>query len=487
MADLENGGLIMKNKLQRKSCNRAITKETLSCKPGTSTSWILPILLLSLVLVLCQDSVQAAVRDWDGAEIDTIKTNVEDITDKLKSNGDISTVAADLKEQLKIWGPLRDNAELLRDAVEDILEWLGSRRSDYMEFVGDIGNKCNPISQCGILKSDLVTFFQEISDLPPEIEAIRKLGLHDLSVAEKIINIAPAIILFAIHESLGKIQNWQQVPADVLDIFNEIDDPDIFSLKLNDEESSALAITSSVGPLDRTKTQRFCRLRADRLDSDRIFDGVDPIRLNRLQFILTDLKLASNFAAEGLPDDIDASGTLLGEGVGSAVPNPLKPLFLGIAVILETINEAIGTHRENINLCQDRFDELESRIASCTRYAEFTLDIASNEEYYDLLKRRLIVANNGGIPTSKSVEFYNASTTFLKGGSYASAYLKLCEAYQAIERGTTCDPELATDEDNPVACKDQSATEICNDGVDNDGDGDIDCDDRRDCRRDPAC
>jgi hypothetical protein len=38
-----------------------------------------------------------------------------------------------------------------------------------------------------------------------------------------------------------------------------------------------------------------------------------------------------------------------------------------------------------------------------------------------------------------------------------------------------------------VKPKDQSATEICNDGVDNDGDGDIDCDDRRDCRRDPAC
>ncbi|MDX1777012.1 MAG: hypothetical protein R3297_10545, partial [Desulfobulbales bacterium] len=32
-----------------------------------------------------------------------------------------------------------------------------------------------------------------------------------------------------------------------------------------------------------------------------------------------------------------------------------------------------------------------------------------------------------------------------------------------------------------------SDPEICDDGIDNDGDGKVDCDDRGDCKRDPAC
>ena len=30
-------------------------------------------------------------------------------------------------------------------------------------------------------------------------------------------------------------------------------------------------------------------------------------------------------------------------------------------------------------------------------------------------------------------------------------------------------------------------TEVCDDGIDNDGDGRTDCADRKDCRTDPAC
>jgi hypothetical protein len=421
-------------------------------------NWILPILLLSLVLFLCQDSVEAGVRDWDDTEISDILSDIQDLKDTLKPNGNISTVAADLREQLQTWERFREDAELLRDAVEDILEWLGSRRIDYIDFVGDIGNKCDSTSPCGVFRSDLLTFFQKISDLPPEIEAIQRLGLRDLSIAEKIINIV-----------------------------DEIDDPDIFSLKLNDEESLDLAITSSVGPLDRTKTQRYCRLRANRLDSDRIFDGVDPIRLNRLQVILTYFKLTFDVSAESLPDDVNIVATLLGEGAGTGIPNISKSLVKVPGALIELILTAIDAHRTNIDLCLDRFDEVESRIASCTRDAEFILDIAANEEYYDLVMRRLNSAFNAEIPTSKSVEFYNASINFIEAGSYDSAYLKLCDAYNAIGRGIECDPEKATDEENPVACNNQSDAEICNDGVDNDGDGNIDCADRRDCRRDPAC
>jgi hypothetical protein len=450
-------------------------------------NWILPILLLSLVLFLCQDSVEAGVRDWDDTEISDILSDIQDLKDTLKPNGNISTVAADLREQLQTWERFREDAELLRDAVEDILEWLGSRRIDYIDFVGDIGNKCDSTSPCGVFRSDLLTFFQKISDLPPEIEAIQRLGLRDLSIAEKIINIAPPIILFALHERLNNIPNWQQIPVDLLDILDEIDDPDIFSLKLNDEESLDLAITSSVGPLDRTKTQRYCRLRANRLDSDRIFDGVDPIRLNRLQVILTYFKLTFDVSAESLPDDVNIVATLLGEGAGTGIPNISKSLVKVPGALIELILTAIDAHRTNIDLCLDRFDEVESRIASCTRDAEFILDIAANEEYYDLVMRRLNSAFNAEIPTSKSVEFYNASINFIEAGSYESAYLKLCDAYNAIGRGIECDPEKATDEENPVACNNQSDAEICNDGVDNDGDGNIDCADRRDCRRDPAC
>jgi hypothetical protein len=62
-----------------------------------------------------------------------------------------------------------------------------------------------------------------------------------------------------------------------------------------------------------------------------------------------------------------------------------------------------------------------------------------------------------------------------------------------------CDDGIDNDGDNKVDCADKkdcngdpacsgggSDPEVCDDGLDNDGDGNIDCDDR-DCRRDSAC
>ncbi len=59
---------------------------------------------------------------------------------------------------------------------------------------------------------------------------------------------------------------------------------------------------------------------------------------------------------------------------------------------------------------------------------------------------------------------------------------------------TICDDGIDNDGDGDIDCDDRdcrrdpacSEEGNCTDGIDNDGDGDIDCDDR-DCRRDPAC
>ena len=61
-----------------------------------------------------------------------------------------------------------------------------------------------------------------------------------------------------------------------------------------------------------------------------------------------------------------------------------------------------------------------------------------------------------------------------------------------------CDDGVDNDGDGQVDCEDGDCTnaqncqpptedEICDDGIDNDGDGKVDCADKRDCKRDPAC
>jgi hypothetical protein len=61
-----------------------------------------------------------------------------------------------------------------------------------------------------------------------------------------------------------------------------------------------------------------------------------------------------------------------------------------------------------------------------------------------------------------------------------------------------CDDGIDNDGDGKIDCADQkdcgkdpvcggSPPEICDDGIDNDGDGKIDCADKKDCRTDPAC
>lgn len=451
-------------------------------------SLLFSIILLSLVTALWPRPSYAALREWDNSEITNITNDVTDIKNTLAPSGDIRTVAQDLRNQLQTWGPFKGNTQLLSEAVEDILNWLGSRRDDYVNFIGgDLNNKCQPlVSECGIFRSDLITFFSNMSLLPVEIEAVQKFGLRDASFAQKIINVMPPIILFSLSERLKRIPDWQMIPSDINDIYNEIDDPKVFSLSLRDQESSPAASASAVANQGLTKTQAFCRTRADRLDGDQIFDGVDPLRLNRINTFLVFLEAILSSVANVQPDDIDIFGALIGEGAGGGLPNPLRSLLFAADAETKIITQAIATHRANIGLCTDRYHQIEDRIASCTLYSEFKLNITANEEYYDLVMRRLVTAFNAGIPTSKSVSDYNSSKTFLGGGAYDSAYHDLCKAYVEIGGGATCNPALATDPVSPVPCGSQGA-EICNDGLDNDNDGKIDCADRKDCRRDPAC
>jgi len=421
--------------------------------------WTLKILLVCFIVVLWTGQVCAGLldpREWQEGEISTVKTNIDDIWTTLQPNGDIRTIAQDLREQLKKWEPYKGNTELLTQTVEDILGWLVNRTDDYINFNGgNLSNKCPSSSDCGIFKADMIGFFKDISALPPEIEVIQRLGFRDAGIAEKIINFMPPIILFGMYERFKHIKNWQSIPADINNIFFEIDDPEAFSLQLYDEETNVIAITNTVGPLDRTKTQRFCRLRAYRLDSDRKFDGVDPVRLNRLDMILSNIEEFLSSSCDWAPDDLNLTGTVVGEGAGTAFPSPSKILLCYSAAIPNIIAKAIETHRANIGLCMDRFAEIEDRLASCSFYSDFTLDKAANEEYYDLVLRRLDSAFKAGIPTSQSIKEYNSSKIFLTNGVYATAFQLLCKSYTKIGIGDICDPDLATNETNPVECKAQ--------------------------------
>ncbi|HYQ71796.1 MAG TPA: hypothetical protein VET88_07700 [Gammaproteobacteria bacterium] len=61
-----------------------------------------------------------------------------------------------------------------------------------------------------------------------------------------------------------------------------------------------------------------------------------------------------------------------------------------------------------------------------------------------------------------------------------SSEAELCDDKVDYADGKDCNGE-------PVCSGGSGTAEVCDDGIDNDGDGKTDCADRKDCGRDPAC
>jgi hypothetical protein len=363
-----------------------------------------------IVLLLLCGPASAIAADWVKDDITAIQTNVREI--KTNVSGNISTVANEFKMQVDL---LQDEGFLLKDSAEQLLNWLNSHRDEYLEFYG---NKCDNDSTCGIFREEMRIFIADFSILSDRFPVIEKMGMSDSPIIIKLIDKLPPILIFQMYTVMNRMPDWNKIPEKLSGIYDEIGDPEVFSTNFEPRIN-----------VNMTPTERFCELNADRLDN-----GIDPVRLNRIQLFVSFLKTRWNVAGEIVPDS--QTLTIVGEGGSVPLPN----LFKMIVHVINFMQDAVSTYRDNINLCRDirdiersRLLTLEVQVANCLQLTDFIMP-KSRDDVYDLVVDKIDNARNAGISVRQSERSMSLVDNFRNDGDWKEAYLKLCDAYKKIGR-----------------------------------------------------
>lgn len=359
--------------------------------------------------------VQATVLDISG--------QMSDVKEEVHGTGNLKVVADDLREQLR---DLVDQGVILQESVEDFLAWLGTRQGPYRTFVGPGSPRCSPSTPCGQFRADLSSFFLEIGDQQVNFPVIERAGLGDGSRAAFIVEDTPPIILFGLYEVLDKVPEWRQMPANLQSIFDEIGDPDVFSVRLQEDEegaaTSAWLTNSAVG--EKTPTERFCDRWEKRVDKE-----MDPVRINRIEFYLFYLRQLLGLVESLTSETIGV--TLVGEGNETLIPNPLKAQLKTIEVIFDVVQRAAQTFRDNLGVCRANRRELELQVAECIELVDFILP-SKRDKVYVLVQTKVENAAEEFVPVANAERSLAMAERFRLEGKFKQAYLKLCDAYRQI-------------------------------------------------------
>lgn len=381
-----------------------------------------------LVALLCMVAVQANA-EWGDNDITDIIDNVKAVKSKTV-DGSIGISADDLKRQLD---KLNADGMLIKSSVEEILVWLEHRRGPFLQFKG---NNCGIGSPCADFRGRLKQFAGEMSALAARFPAIEKVGLGDGDFSERVIEILPPFMLFGFHQVMERVAGWEDIPLDLLDVYDEIADPEAFSISFLEPSASAKqASSTSQATAQSTPTQKFCEKRADRVD-----DATDPIRLNRIKSAGFALKTAVDVWSEFAPDDV--GGSLVGEGV-YGIPVFAKPVVKAIKGAIEVIQFQIETYRQNLGVCRSRLREIETHLVQCIQFAEYKQQPA-NDEAYALVEKKVgdFEAASGqppsqsqygwGRPPPSARTYLDRAAVHRDSQRWGAAYSDLCRAYQAL-------------------------------------------------------
>lgn len=366
----------------------------------------------------------AAMAAWDDNNISEIIDDVKAIRKDVIGDGNVKVVAEDLRQQLK---ELVDKGFILRDSVEDILTWLQSRERPYYDFAGDYP-RCQPFTPCGQFREDLKRFFLEVADQRYNFPAIEKVGLGDGSHAVAIIENSPPILLFGLYEVFSRVPDWTEMPEKLQSIFDEIGDPDVFSVRLEDDQqvvASSMSMTSNM-VVSRTPTQRFCDRWEKRIDKE-----LDPVRLNRIEFFIYSLRQGLGLFESLTSETIGA--TVVGEGTETVIPNPLKAQAKIVLVAFDIIQRGAQTFRDNLGVCRANRRELELQVAQCTQLVDFILP-SRRDDVYLLVQTKVENAADEFVPVSLAEKSLAEAERLRKEGKWKRAYHKLCAAYRQIGR-----------------------------------------------------
>jgi hypothetical protein len=411
-------------------------------------------LTLLAILVVAASNVSAG---WAGCKIfgeDCVDYQISDIFQEI---GDVEGILNDnlpvmqrYRTQRVFWNQFGIiNHDLLTEGIADVLVKIQPIHADFVSFVGSSfgsqTDRCAFGSECHRFQTDLITLLVDLSELNGDLPVLDKVGLKGKAVIAEAVLKTPYLVLFSLYKSMDLVPQWRQLPTDLQDLINEIDDPDIFNLDLDFASSSSQANLSGAHRIstvsafrDSTKTQRFCARRADKFDGvgrglNGNRDGWDQIRINRWTLYFEFYGELWAFYLDLIPDDIDIGASILGEGGTLGIPRVLFTfVFEHIPLIIKTVMRILDVHHKNIELCKSRYAEVEGRLATCRYFTEFVLDASARDEYYQLVQRRFEMADEAEISHTQSDFFMRKSERKLASNDFAQAYTSLCDAYKSI-------------------------------------------------------
>jgi hypothetical protein len=251
----------------------------------------------------------------------------------------------------------------------------------------------------------------------------------------KIVDDTPPFLLFFLDEALREVPEWELVPHDLAEIYDEVGDPDAFASAWEPARARRpQAQAEYAAAAERGAAETFCANKADRVTDPRL----DKIALNRWKAGLTTAKLTVAAFAEFMPDAV--GGAVLGEGL-SDIKIPVQAIVKAIASALEASGVFFDTFQANLDFCraqlaaaQQHRRDLENDLATCTSLNVYrTKD--GNDEAYDLLSDLLTAADAGQQSIAAARSAVRIVDNYRGRRQWRVAYKFMCKAYARIGDG----------------------------------------------------
>jgi len=258
--------------------------------------------VLAICLLCLSMPANAAV--WDDTTISGIIDDVQTVKGRIV-NGDLPESMADFKRQLD---DLSANGTVVKDVAPKILRLLQERSQTIRDFAGPTFD-CDAGTPCADFRQRLRTFGTDFANLADRLPMLQKAGV-DGSRFGKIVDLTPPFLLFFLDEALQQVPEWELIPHDLAEIYDEVGDPDAFASAWEPTRArTPQARAEYAASLERGAAETFCANKADRVTDPRL----DKVALNRWKAGLTAAKITVAAFAEFMPDTI--GGSVLGEGL----------------------------------------------------------------------------------------------------------------------------------------------------------------------------
>jgi hypothetical protein len=379
--------------------------------------------LLTICLLFVAMPARAIV--WDN---DTITGIIQDVTDVKEEvlHGNIHDSATDLARQL---GDLQTNGAFVKDVAPTVLKLLQDRRQPISDFAGPAFD-CAAATPCANFRTRLHDFGDDFVALADRLPMLAKAGVGDAGRFTTIVDRTPPFLLFFLKEALDVVPEWDAVPADLAEIYDEVDDRDAFTSDWTPARHRSRASETT----GRAAADTFCAKKADRVTNPTF----DKVALNRWKAGITTLKLVVGAVAEFIPEEV--GGSILGEGL-SNVKIPLQAVIKAIASAVEVSGTFLDTYQANLEVCRARIAateqhsrDVETNLANCTGLNVYRTSIG-NDEAYALLTAMLTDAEANAQNVGAARSQLRIVDNYRGQKRWGLAYKFMCKSYARIGDG----------------------------------------------------